>query len=215
MTYCISDMHGDLERWNNMLELIRFSGEDTLYVLGDAIDRGPRGVEILRDIMARPNVHMILGNHEQMMLDSFLSYNYYEARRLWKYNGGSKTYQALVYKLPKEESLGILRFVKKLPEYLEIEVNGRKFHLVHGYIGENRHDRIWGRPEPLPTEAPLPGWTVIVGHTPTCYLEQDPGPLKIFHGPGLINLDCGCGHADDRCRLACLRLDDMQEFYVS
>lgn len=216
MIYCISDIHGDWKRWSEMLALIGFSGADMLYVLGDAIDRRPQGVEILRDIMARPNVRMILGNHEQMMLDSFRSDRLEEARRLWKYNGGSRTYQAMQYKISREERLRILRFVQKLPEYLDIEVNGRKFHLVHGYVGDNRRDRIWGRPEPLPTEAPLPSRTVIAGHTPTCFLGpgMEGGPMEIFHGPGFIDLDCGCGHADHRCRLACLRLDDMREFYV-
>ena len=48
MTYCISDMHGDLERWNNMLELIRFSGEDTLYVLGTPSTGGPGALRSCR-----------------------------------------------------------------------------------------------------------------------------------------------------------------------
>ena len=220
MIYCMSDIHGELDRWRKMLWLIRFSDKDILYVLGDAIDRKPHGVEVLQDIMGRPNVHMILGNHEQMMLDSFWSNNTYDARRLWKNNGGGSTYKAMVYKLPTEERLRILRFVQELPEYLDIEVNGRKFHLVHGYIGDNRHDRIWGRPEQLPEEPPVPGKTVIIGHTPTYYMRQytdgfdENAPLEIFYAPGLIDLDCGCGNNTNQRRLACLRLDDMQEFYV-
>lgn len=220
MIYCTSDIHGEKDRWDRMLELIRFSGDDTMYVLGDVIDRKRRGVEILQDIMQRPNVHMILGNHEQMMLDSFWSDNTFDARRLWKNNGGSSTYQAMMYKISREERLKILRFVQKLPEDLEIEVNGQVFYLVHGYIGENRHDRIWRRPEPPPREPPLSGKTVIVGHTPTCFMDpqtagNDAGaPLTIFHAPGFIDLDCGCGNQTNRRRLACLRLDDMMEFYV-
>lgn len=38
MVYCLSDIHGEFERFRRMLELIQFSGDDTLYVLGD-VDR--------------------------------------------------------------------------------------------------------------------------------------------------------------------------------
>ena len=220
MIYCMSDIHGELDRWNEMLELIQFSDTDTLYFLGDAIDRKSHGIEVLQDIMRRPNVHMILGNHEQMMLDSFWSNNTYDARRLWKNNGGGSTYKTMVYRIPTEERLRILRFIQELPDHLEIEVNGRAFYLVHGYIGENRHERIWGRPEPPPKEAPIPGKTVIVGHTPTYYMNQysagfdEAAALKIFYAPGFIDLDCGCGNQANQRRLACLRLDDMMEFYI-
>ena len=38
--------------------------EDTLYVLGDVIDRGADGCRLLLDMMGRANVIPILGNHE-------------------------------------------------------------------------------------------------------------------------------------------------------
>lgn len=51
MTYVISDIHGEILRWKDMLKLISFSDQDTMYVLGDVIDRDPFGIEILQDIM--------------------------------------------------------------------------------------------------------------------------------------------------------------------
>lgn len=39
-----------------MLEEIQFKSTDILYILGDVIHREPDGVEILRDMMGRPNV---------------------------------------------------------------------------------------------------------------------------------------------------------------
>ena len=38
--------------------------------------------------------------------------------------------------------------------------------------------------------------------------------LKIVHAPGFINIDCGSGHNMPIKALACLRLEDMREFYV-
>ena len=220
MVYCMSDIHGEYDRYMAMLELIHFSEQDTLYILGDVIDRKPDGIEILQDIMGRSNVQMIIGNHEQMMLDSFWSNNDYDARRLWKYNGGGSTYRTMVYIIPSEERLRILRFVQELPDHLEIEVNGQQFYLVHGNYGDNRYDRIWGRPEPPPETPPLAGKTVIVGHTCTYYLNalvegyDENSPFEIFYAPGLIGIDCGCGNKTELRRLACLWLDDMKEYYV-
>ena len=54
MIYCMSDLHGHYENYIAMLREISFRPEDTLYVLGDVIDRGPDGIKILRDMMARP-----------------------------------------------------------------------------------------------------------------------------------------------------------------
>ena len=68
MTYVLSDIHGNERRFNSVMEQIGLRPEDTLYVLGDVIDRHPGGIRLLRRIMAMPNAKMILGNHEYMML---------------------------------------------------------------------------------------------------------------------------------------------------
>lgn len=220
MTYVLSDIHGEIIRWQDMLKLINFSDGDTMIVIGDVIDRNPHGIEILQDIMRRPNVIFLRGNHEQMMLDTFWSRNDYDARRLWTQNGGGGTYRTMLYKTPTEERLRILRFIQESPDLLDIEVNGRQFHIVHGMPSHDRTTRLWDRPEPPPTEPPLPGKTVIVGHTSTywlnMYLEDhdESKPLEIFHAPGLICIDCGCGSGYELRRLACLRMEDLAEFYV-
>ena len=69
-TYCMSDIHGEIDRYIAMLDAIHFSNEDLLYIIGDVIDRHPGGIDILRDIMKRPNIHMLMGNHEMMCLDT-------------------------------------------------------------------------------------------------------------------------------------------------
>ena len=69
--YVVSDIHGEDDRFHAMLQKINFSKEDTLYILGDVVDRGPHPVELLREIMATPNMKMLLGNHEFMCLRYF------------------------------------------------------------------------------------------------------------------------------------------------
>ena len=52
MIYCMSDLHGEKDLFDKMLKQIQFSSLDHLYILGDVIDRGPHGVELLEQIMA-------------------------------------------------------------------------------------------------------------------------------------------------------------------
>ena len=66
MIYAIADIHGQYDKYIQMLEKIKFSENDVLFVLGDVIDRGPHGIKILQDMMMRSNVYPILGNHEYM-----------------------------------------------------------------------------------------------------------------------------------------------------
>ena len=70
MVYCTADIHGEFERFRRLLELICFSEEDTLYVLGDVIDRGPDGVKALEFIRERENIILLMGNHERMCVDA-------------------------------------------------------------------------------------------------------------------------------------------------
>ena len=68
MIYAISDIHGAYDKYIKMLEKIKFNDDDTLYVIGDVIDRGKDSIKILQDMMNRANVFPILGNHEIMAL---------------------------------------------------------------------------------------------------------------------------------------------------
>lgn len=70
MTYVMSDIHGNSKRFDSVMEQIKLQLEDTLYILGDVIDRYSDGIRILRRIMKMPNVKMLLGNHEYMMLEA-------------------------------------------------------------------------------------------------------------------------------------------------
>ena len=216
-TYCMSDIHGEYDRYISMLEYINFSSEDRLFIIGDAIDRHPNGVDILMDIMKRPNVYFVAGNHEEMLLNTLGPKSVFGARQLWQSNGGSPTRRELLYHRTREELQEILKFVASLPDHLDIEVDGRAFHLVHGMPSKFHDERLWDRPT-ADTCDPIPGVTVIVGHTPTLYLNGDDlldnKPFRIWHGKGIIDIDCGCGNQTNLRRLACLRLDDMSEFYI-
>ena len=53
MLYAMSDLHGEYQKYLAMLEKIKFNQEDTLYLLGDLVDRGPEPVKILHHAAAQ------------------------------------------------------------------------------------------------------------------------------------------------------------------
>jgi len=71
-TYVMSDLHGCFETYKAMLKKIDFSDDDILYILGDVIDRGPKPVSILLDLMERANVVVLAGNHCAMACQCFI-----------------------------------------------------------------------------------------------------------------------------------------------
>ena len=226
--YVLSDIHGNERRFEGILEQIGLKREDTLYVLGDVIDRHPGGLRILRRLMAMPNVEMLLGNHEYMMLralgepvDTYPDDG--GALGHWYRNGGGVTHHAWNC-LHEGVCRRIADYLHELPLQIDVEVGGRKYQLVHGAPVEcwadnsdpkyrtATHFAVWHRLDPT---AGLPGEaTVIFGHTPTHHYQEGM-PMKIWHGSGRIGIDCGSGWPEDGSggRLACLRLEDGTEFY--
>ena len=233
MIYILSDIHGHRERFDSLMRQINLQPEDTLYVLGDVIDRNADGIAILRQLMAMPNVKMLLGNHEYMMLNALYhpcgKLQQMRNLELWYRNGGEITHDAWKC-LQESERIEIFEYLAKLPINEEVELNGERFLLTHaapldwfeGYRNRSRFKNakefaLWHRFHG--GEVNLSGRTVIFGHSGTYHYQQS-DPMKIWHGIGLIGIDCGAAYSDEqlcgigcRGRLACLRLDDGQEFY--
>lgn len=213
MHYVMSDIHGEYDRYQAMLDKIQPSLEDNVYILGDIIDRKPDGIKIAQDIMGRPNFHFIKGNHEVMCINDML-YHDAESKAIWHMNGCSPTRRVLKYKLSPFERMEILKFFRDAPDCMDVQIGEQKFHLVHGWPGTTTEERVWTRPEQC-WPAPIKGVTTIVGHTCVYFLGQNSGkPFQIGHYPGFIAIDCGCGNNTNLRSLACIRLEDMQEYYT-
>ena len=74
MVYTVSDLHGDLIMYNHIVNQLK--EDDTLYIVGDIIDRGNSGIAILQDVMKRPNVELLLGNHEWFLIMMSIQWMY-------------------------------------------------------------------------------------------------------------------------------------------
>lgn len=215
-TYVMGDVHGDIARYHTMLENISLSPADRLYILGDVIDRKPGGIELLQTIMPQRNIHLLLGNHEQMLLDTFQQAGIStQARDLWMRNEGGVTAHGLL-NCSIQEQESILSYLQTCPLALTITVNEIAYYLVHGSPAETSYDRLWRRFSINQDYSELVGNAVILfAHTPTWYYQPTPHGAKatILSGHGYLGLDCGCGHLRSDAQLACLRLDDGCQFY--
>ena len=231
MIYVTSDLHGfSLEDFVELLDSTGFSEEDVCYVLGDVIDRGSEGIALLKWMMHQDNVVLLLGNHEDMMLDcEFLfdeitsdSIDALDSEKLrkfylWQYNGGAETARALMKESP-EMRRRIINYLKEAPLYTEVECGGRRFVLSHSGLGNfekdkplyeyTAHDLLWTRSDY--NDEFYDDKILVFGHTPTKYYDRD------FAGRAIIRktwIDIDAGVAGGY-RPMILRLDDLKEFYM-
>ncbi len=233
MIYVTSDLHGcSVEGFQAFLERSGFREEDFLYILGDVIDRGESGAQLLLWLTQQPNIELLLGNHEAMLLAcgflfqeitqeglAELSVEKMELVNNWILNGGSPTMTGFrrLRRMDPELVEGILDYLRDCRLWECLTVNGRTFVLTHAGLENFRPDRpladytpdelIHGRPTTHTRY--FPDKTVVFGHTPTQHLEKGQGG-KACHGPGWICIDTGAAMGG---KPMLLRLDDMQEFY--
>ena len=222
MTYVISDIHGNYGKLKEMLEKIRFSDDDLLYVLGDMVDVGDEPIEVLLDFSMRSNVYPIIGECDLRAAKLLSAFDKMSRggepdeeciaeMSAWVNEGGKPTLEGFRI-LDDDMKEGIIDYLTDCTLYEELTVNGKDYLLVHAGIADFSPDTDMDdyQPEDFVSE-PLDSGrryfedkTLIVGHTPT-----ESG--KIEYGNGSIMIDCGASYGG---KLACLRLEDGKEFYV-
>lgn len=215
MRYMISDIHGCYEEYRKLLDEIQFSDEDELYILGDAMDRGPEPIKVIQDIMARPNTVYIIGNHDYTMFyvmkkltvevtegnyANHLSSDDLMVYSLWIQDGGDITSRQFAA-LSREEQQDILKYLENASLYEVLEDEGRRFVLVHSGIDGFSEDKELDEYDFLDFISARPDYDkryyqdkdtyVVTGHTPTALIRTDRKP-EVYQGNGHIAIDCGC-----------------------
>lgn len=231
--YIMSDLHGQDKAFFQMLEKIKFSSQDFLFIIGDVGDRGPNGIMLLQYIMKQDNMCLLMGNHEEMMLEAVEHEDDDKGYMSnWMFNGGEATLEGLK-KLSEQEREECLEYVRNLPLYQKIVMNETTYLLVHAGIiptedkknlehaKVTKDELLWTRYEFLQSDMIMP-YCIIFGHTPTPALPRYAKGLsienqmrckegKMIHWRNRIAIDCGAGFGK---KLGCLRLNDMLEFYI-
>ena len=163
MIYAMSDIHGQYEQFLTLLEQIGIRKEDTLYILGDVVDRGPEPMKILKYMMAHSNIIPIIGNHEVMALPNLkllvpeisgdfldkLPSKVYQDFADWTQNGSTSTIQDF-RKLPQEERHQVVEYMESFRPCGKRKLSmGRKYWLVQcrtgSFFGNKTAGRIFDR----------------------------------------------------------------------
>lgn len=232
MIYLISDIHGDCRRFEKMLRKIHFTDQDQMYILGDAVDKGEENLRLLTLIQNTGNITLIKGNHE------YLCERYLKGiigASFWDACGGLSTRKE-VDALSQNEKEDLTQYLKDLPIYQKMIIGNHKYFLTHS--GLNADYMVSGEKDMVDIESSVEkaadhdqerylfsndihyipaavkfDCRVIVGHYPTVFLPDWERP-RIYQNRRYIDIDTGNERRQDGGRLACLRLEDGQEYYV-
>ncbi len=228
MYYVMSNIHGNKEKFDLMLKLIDFKEEkDWLYVLGDTVDYGADGIDLLVDFSMRPNLYHLMGEHEAKaynLISRFLEISASgeapdpefvgEFKHWTAKEGGMPTFEAFS-KLDSDMREGILEYFEEMMPYDMITVNKKDYFLCHAGICGFREGKpledyddedFYTRPLDF-KKTYFKDKTVIVGHAPTTEFNNG----EIFKSSAIIAVDCGCAFDG---KLGCLCLDTGREFYL-
>lgn len=215
MRYLISDIHGCYDQYRQLLQKINFSSQDELYVLGDAVDRGPEPIKVLQDLMRRPNVIYILGNHDLEMYllmnkltaeiteencETQITSKLLEAYSCWLADGGNVTAKQF-QKLSRDNQQEILDFIADASAYEEIEDKGCRYILAHAGLANfspekelkdyDLYDFVEGRADYDRRYFNDKNVYLVTGHTPTPLIDGW-NRAEVYEKNGHIAIDCGC-----------------------
>jgi serine/threonine protein phosphatase 1 len=128
--YIVGDLHGCLTELLAMLDYVGFDkNKDRLFSVGDLIDRGPQSIELLHEFRIRKNWYFVKGNHEQMMIDSFV-YDNSNMYQIWIQNGGTWIFDENKDEL-EEASIWL---AENIPTIIVVGENESRFNICHAEI---------------------------------------------------------------------------------
>ena len=122
--YCVGDIQGCDDAFERLLSLIDFSpSRDTIYLLGDLVNRGPGSAAVLRRCMQlEGSVCALLGNHDLHLLATAHGVRPPSRR---------DTLQGILQAPDRD---GLLDWLRQQPLARQVEHGGEKLLLVHAGV---------------------------------------------------------------------------------
>lgn len=181
--YACSDLHGQYELWQHIRDYCL--PEDTIFFLGDAIDRGTDNLRTFSELLSDERVTFIKGNHENMIENygkQFLKTKIETADiSLWMLNGGENTLTSLC-QMEKEKLDYMFKAIDNMPhKAIYTNKNKKRIHLSHAgeTIGKKQEkiDYLWNRNHIFDTwDKKYDNDIVVHGHTPVQKILYDSNP---------------------------------------
>ncbi len=230
MIYVMGDIHGCKEKYDEMLLKLSPTEQDAVFVLGDVIDVGDDGIEILNDMMYRANIYPVLGEREyyakkylpliaekgskEKALEALDGEDKAELAR-WFSMKSEKTIEDFL-KLEKEDREAILEFLEEFADFEELECKGKRFILTHAGIRYHDERDLYEHEtedfvfaETDYNKIYFPDAYLVTGHTPTVAIGKEYAG-KVYAKKRHLALDCGAAFGG---RLAAVCLDTLKVSY--
>ena len=193
-TLIIGDIHGCSRTLRRLVEMIELTRDDTLYLLGDLIDRGNDSKGVIEAILALQkagfDIRPIRGNHEEMMLLAIRS-GVFEDLLEWLSNGENTTLANYGVEHLNDIAREHLMFLEELPyyrntpQYLFVHA-GLDFSLDYPLSEAGRTAMLWTRNGKVNSRK-IGERTMVTGHS-TKTLDEIKKSLTTKH----IRIDNGC-----------------------
>lgn len=212
----VSDIHGCFYSFKKLLEeKVSLKERDTLYLLGDYINKGPHSKKVLDYLMdlrqAGYELRLLRGNHEQELLNLLDGKSGLDGLMS---KGGQTLLRSFEVKHPQEIPSDYITFIRSMQYFFELP----DFYLVHAGFDFSKENPF----HESETLLNIRGYEVdlkktnnrrlIHGHTPTD-LEKIVESLRkrdSLH----YSLDAGCAYKDNeqQAHLIALDLDSWEVF---
>jgi serine/threonine protein phosphatase 1 len=199
----ITDIHGCRTTFEALLDTIGFSQSDTLYLLGDYVDRGPDSKGVIDQIWALQRagytIHCLKGNHEELVLRA--AYGNFTYLEKWLLTDGKDTMDSFGVTQCADIPLEYLQWMEQLPYYLEVD----RYILVHAGLDFSIADPLSDTSE----MCWIRNWyqhirydwlqdrIILHGHTPVTTETIEYQKHNLNHSQ-YLDLDAGCVYGDPR-----------------
>ena len=216
-TYAFTDIHGQYNLWEQIRDYC--AEDDTIYFLGDAIDRGPDSIKIMIELLEDPRIIYLCGNHEDLMRELFPEFLDGDFRDLQYYldMGGKETWEEF-QKLPKEKQIELFYAIDRMPiEECYRRKDGIDIVMTHSGACDFTHkwitdhlslwdrshlDKQWRREKD--------NVVIIHGHSPVQYAFKKSVPVR-YCDRHKIDLDLA---SFDSKQIALINLDDFDDIKI-
>ncbi|MFO7868616.1 MAG: metallophosphoesterase [Bacteroidales bacterium] len=207
--YAISDVHGCAYTFNALIHKINLSQHDSLFILGDSINRGKHSKKLIDTIINLQhdgyNIYPLRGNHEQFIISEYNNTNTHEFYKVCKH-------MKLTWLFKKNSCSQFKKKYRVFFESLPYFYSHKNFLLSHAGFDfwndnffDNKHAMLYLRGN-MPVEKIPENTYVIHGHTPISISKIK---RSINHKLPIINIDNGCVYKkqQNKGNLICLNLD--------
>lgn len=214
--FAATDIHGCLDTFRHLVEQeLRLLPSDTLYLLGDYVNKGPDSAGVLDYIMqlqaAGYQVHCLRGNHDQELLDTIFSHGDDD---MWHTKAErDMTLASFGVARPSEISsryvawLAALPLERELPDFALVHA-GYNFALPPAEMHQDTYSMLYSK-QFVFDPSRLGGKRLLHGHVPTPVAKVK---KNVAAKAGAIGLDMGCvyRHNPELSHLGALNLDTWE-----